>query len=318
MENIYEDIKELKRTSSGKLKEFFNQLFINNNSAIEILLGIKHDTDLIIPSIKNNESINPELSKKALEHTNLINRYVEALILQLRASSYDAVRIIRLCVGLKKEIYELENLKEQLFKKTFLEKIREKQGLISKALSIIGLSAALSAAEAKNPGRPEEPSHNKYANKYGVSSIVNSESPNLSLSSPSSMIAQSIIETASKEIGKRYVFGTNEKTSKIPDHWDCSSLVRYAFSKNGINIEGSSRDLSRYGVTVVEKKMDFSRMKPGDLLFFTIKKSRPLGHVGIYVGEGKMLHAGVSTGVAIVSLDNKYWKKSFEKAKRLF
>ncbi|MEM4637571.1 MAG: C40 family peptidase [Candidatus Woesearchaeota archaeon] len=306
-DKIFEDIKELKRISRGKLKEFFNQLFINNNSAVEILLGIRHDTDLIISNIKNNEATNPELSKKALEHANLIKRYIEAIVLQLRTHSYDATRIIRLCVGLKKEIYELENLKKQLFKKSFLEKIREKQGILSKALSIIGLSAALSTAEPKYSHTPEEPNLNRY------SYVVNSEASN-----PSSMIARSIIETASKEIGKRYVFGTNEKTSKIPDHWDCSSLVRYAFSKNGINIEGSSRDLSRYGVTVVEKEMDFSKMKPGDLLFFTIKKSRPLGHVGIYVGDGKMLHAGVSTGVAIVSLDKKYWKKSFEKAKRLF
>lgn len=302
-DKIFEDIKELKRTSNGKLKEFFNQLFINNNSAVEILLGIRHDNDLMISNIKNNETKNPELSKKALEHANLINRYIEAIVLQLRAHSYDA-SIIRLCVGLKKEIYELENLKKQLFKKSILEKIREKQGIVSKALSIIGLSAALSTAEPKYPGKPDEP------NKYGF--VVNSEASN------SSSIASSIIETASKEIGKKYVFGTNEKTTKIPNHWDCSSLVRYAFSKNGINIEGSSRDLSRYGITVMEKKMDFSKMKPGDLLFFTIKRSRPLGHVGIYVGEGKMLHAGVSTGVAIVSLDNKYWRKSFEKAKRLF
>jgi len=58
------------------------------------------------------------------------------------------------------------------------------------------------------------------------------------------------------------------------------------------------------------------RLKPGDLLFFSTYAKGP-SHVGIYIGDGKMIHASTSKGIIISSIDEPYWKKRFLFARRI-
>jgi hypothetical protein len=85
------------------------------------------------------------------------------------------------------------------------------------------------------------------------------------------------IKFAFKQIGDRYVFGADGMVN-----WDCSGLTMRAFQTAGVNLPHSSAAQSRMG-----KSISFSQKKPGDLLFF----GRPVSHVGIYIGGGKMVHA---------------------------
>jgi cell wall-associated NlpC family hydrolase len=85
------------------------------------------------------------------------------------------------------------------------------------------------------------------------------------------------IKFAFKQIGDRYVFGSDGMTT-----WDCSGLTMRAFRTAGVNLPHSSAAQSRMG-----KSIPFSKKKPGDLVFF----GRPVSHVGIYIGGGKMVHA---------------------------
>jgi cell wall-associated NlpC family hydrolase len=85
------------------------------------------------------------------------------------------------------------------------------------------------------------------------------------------------IKFAFKQIGDRYVFGADGMT-----YWDCSGLTMRAFQTAGVNLPHSSAAQSRMG-----KNVPFNQKKPGDLLFF----GRPVSHVGIYIGGGKMVHA---------------------------
>ena len=85
------------------------------------------------------------------------------------------------------------------------------------------------------------------------------------------------IKFAFKQIGDRYVFGADGMVN-----WDCSGLTMRAFQTAGVNLPHSSAAQSRMG-----KSIAFSQKKPGDLLFF----GRPVSHVGIYIGGGKMVHA---------------------------
>ncbi|MTA21372.1 MAG: peptidoglycan endopeptidase, partial [Actinobacteria bacterium] len=85
------------------------------------------------------------------------------------------------------------------------------------------------------------------------------------------------IKFAFKQIGDRYVFGADGMTN-----WDCSGLTMRAFQTAGVNLPHSSAAQSRMG-----KSIPFSQKKPGDLVFF----GRPVSHVGIYIGGGKMVHA---------------------------
>jgi cell wall-associated NlpC family hydrolase len=71
---------------------------------------------------------------------------------------------------------------------------------------------------------------------------------------------------------------------------DCSGLVQYVFAKFGIDLPHHAADLARMGAPVAK---DTSEMKPGDLLVFSAAKSRRISHVGIYVGDGMMVHASV-------------------------
>jgi cell wall-associated NlpC family hydrolase len=85
------------------------------------------------------------------------------------------------------------------------------------------------------------------------------------------------IKFALKQIGDRYVFGAAGLIN-----WDCSGLTMRAFQSAGVNLPHSSAAQSRMG-----KSIPLNQKKPGDLLFF----GRPVSHVGIYIGGGKMIHA---------------------------
>jgi cell wall-associated NlpC family hydrolase len=102
------------------------------------------------------------------------------------------------------------------------------------------------------------------------------------------------LQFAFKQIGDRYVFGADGMV-----YWDCSGLTMRAFQAAGVSLPHSSRAQSRMG-----KSIPFNQKKPGDLMFF----GRPVSHVGIYVGSGRMVHAprsGSRVKVADASLGRK-------------
>jgi hypothetical protein len=97
---------------------------------------------------------------------------------------------------------------------------------------------------------------------------------------------------------------------------DCSGFVQFIYKKSNIALPRSSREQARVG-TVVAKTLDFAKMLPGDLLFFS-HKGRHIGHVGIYLGDGKMIHASNRRrGVIITDLRQPTYEGAFVVAKRL-
>ena len=102
------------------------------------------------------------------------------------------------------------------------------------------------------------------------------------------------LKYALAQIGDRYVFGADGLTT-----WDCSGLTMRAFQAAGVSLPHSSAAQARMG-----KSIPFGQKKPGDLLFF----GRPVSHVGIYLGGGRMVHAprsGSRVKVADTSLGRK-------------
>jgi cell wall-associated NlpC family hydrolase len=102
------------------------------------------------------------------------------------------------------------------------------------------------------------------------------------------------IKFAFKQIGDRYVFGADGMI-----YWDCSGLTMRAYQAAGVNLPHSSAAQSHMG-----KSIPFNQKKPGDLLFF----GRPVSHVGIYIGGGKMVHAprtGSRVKIAEANLGSK-------------
>jgi cell wall-associated NlpC family hydrolase len=113
--------------------------------------------------------------------------------------------------------------------------------------------------------------------------------------------AQTVVDAALAQRGKPYVWG-----GAGPNSFDCSGLTKHAFAAAGIALPHSSRMQSTMGARVSK-----AALRPGDLVFFY----HPVSHVGIYIGNGQMVHAGTSGDVVkTVWLD---YMPSFHSARRL-
>lgn len=114
--------------------------------------------------------------------------------------------------------------------------------------------------------------------------------------------ARKAVSVAKRQIGSPYRWGASG-----PGAFDCSGLVQYSWRKAGIPLPRVTYSQYR----AVRKKVSWGRLRPGDLLFFYGK-----GHVGMYVGHGRMVHSPSSgRTVRIVPLRG-YYRSSFAGAVR--
>jgi cell wall-associated NlpC family hydrolase len=98
---------------------------------------------------------------------------------------------------------------------------------------------------------------------------------------------------------------------------DCSGFVQYIYKGFKISMPRSSREQAEVGQTVTQT-LDYSKLVPGDVLFFS-RGGHSVGHAGIYLGEGKMIHASTyRTGVIITDLRQGSYDHRFVVAKRVF
>ena len=103
-----------------------------------------------------------------------------------------------------------------------------------------------------------------------------------------STAAATVISSAMAELGVPYLWGGTSSAG-----WDCSGLVQHAYRMAGVEMPRVSRDQARMGVEVPSLDM----AKPGDLIAF----GSPVDHIGIYLGDGKMIHAPKRGDVVKVS-----------------
>jgi cell wall-associated NlpC family hydrolase len=129
------------------------------------------------------------------------------------------------------------------------------------------------------------------------------------LGSQWSNAAQEVLLSALSLTGVKYKYGGSSPETGF----DCSGFVRYVFQQAGsLTLPHGARAISQLG-----KAVTMDQLQPGDLVFFKTLKST-FSHVGIYVGEGRFIHAPTTGGgVHVVDMNDSYWSKRFSGARRL-
>jgi peptidoglycan hydrolase-like protein with peptidoglycan-binding domain len=123
---------------------------------------------------------------------------------------------------------------------------------------------------------------------------------------------EKMLAIAKEQLGKRYVW-----SREGPDCYDCSGLVYYVMTRMGIHTTRFSADgFSKVpGWTNITKT---SALKPGDLLFWRNgSSSTRIGHTGIYLGNGKFIHASSSQRRVVISDLTGYYERNFSNARRI-
>lgn len=116
-----------------------------------------------------------------------------------------------------------------------------------------------------------------------------------------------ILTKAKEFLGTPYGFGNKNK-----DLTDCSGFTQQVFNQLGVKLPRSAAEQAQYG-----EKISLEDIQIGDLLFYRTYKDEP-SHVGIYAGNGQIIHASFkSRQVQFDSIEKGYYKQRFMYAKRL-
>lgn len=117
-----------------------------------------------------------------------------------------------------------------------------------------------------------------------------------------------LLEEAYDWLGTPYLYGGNDRNGV-----DCSGFVLQVY----LNAECIS--LPRTSAQQAEwcQRADTAALEVGDLVFFAVSDPARVNHVGMYVGDGKMIHASSSRGVVIDPMDGAFWRKHLHSAGRV-
>lgn len=116
-----------------------------------------------------------------------------------------------------------------------------------------------------------------------------------------------IIAYAKEFLGTRYSYGSMSRSAT-----DCSGFSCQVFKQAGVKLPRTSREQSRVGQAVPR-----SQLKKGDLLFFATRGGRRVGHVAIYIGDNKFIHASSGGGRVKVDSLTGYYDRRFVGARRV-
>lgn len=120
-------------------------------------------------------------------------------------------------------------------------------------------------------------------------------------------LAQRIVDYALQYEGYPYVWG-----AAGPSTFDCSGFTYYVYQQFGYTLHRSSCDQVKDGVAVSK-----ANLQPGDLVLFSTNGSY-VTHVGLYIADGKFIHASnATTGVIISDLDSQYYTTHYFAARRI-
>ena len=115
-------------------------------------------------------------------------------------------------------------------------------------------------------------------------------------------MGQQIVDYAKQFLGTPYSWGGNG-----PNSFDCSGFTKYVYAHFGYTLNRTATDQLSNGTSVSK-----GELQVGDLVFFKANTSKPVSHVGIYIGGGQFIHASTNTyTVKIDNLDSGYYSRVY-------
>ena len=162
-------------------------------------------------------------------------------------------------------------------------------------VALLTLAALLSACASPPPPAPVVKKPVVFANPYGETSPV----------------AADVLFRALGLVGTPYRWGGHTPDSGF----DCSGLIKYVYNDAaGISLPRTTREM----IVMQAQSVGQDKLQTGDLLFFATNGGSQVSHAGIYVGEGRFVHAPATGGtVKLDSLNKAYWQKAYLNAKRV-
>ena len=146
---------------------------------------------------------------------------------------------------------------------------------------------------------------------YLQSTVPGGSTSNSGSNNTVSASASAVIAYAKTLLGKPYVWG-----AQGPNSFDCSGFTYYVFkNKAGIILPRTSSAQSKYG-----KAVSKSNLRAGDLVFFDTNGANngQVSHVGLYIGNGQMIHASYSQKkIVIDNFNSSYYQRTFVNARRV-
>lgn len=116
-----------------------------------------------------------------------------------------------------------------------------------------------------------------------------------------------IVSEAKRYLGVPYLWGGN-----TPNGFDCSGFVQYVLKQCGIAVPRTTELQVSVGSHVSK-----SKLLPGDLVFLQNTYRSGVSHVGVYIGNNKMIHASSSKGVIISDLSTSYYTEHFHSGRQI-
>ena len=162
-------------------------------------------------------------------------------------------------------------------------------------VALLTLAALLSASASRTPPAPV------------------AQKPVVFITHPeeTSPVAADVLFRALGLVGTPYRWGGNTPDSGF----DCSGLIKYVYNDAaGISLPRTTREM----IVMRAQSIGQDKLQTGDLLFFATNGGSQVSHAGIYVGEGRFVHAPATGGtVKLDSLNKAYWQRAYLNAKRV-
>ena len=284
------DIVEVKIDEEVTVTEVINGwAFVETSSAKG---WIRQDKLKEIEEVKEEQPQEPVQQQPEVK---IKTQYINSATVNLRKEANTSSEVVtKLELNTPVDVYKEENGWSKV-------KINDKEGYISTALLS---DARQETNRSMTPRRDEE---NSTANNENTTKGANSTSvANASSNAVTSGKGATVVETAKKYLGYKYVYGGSSPSTGF----DCSGFTSYVFKLHGVTLNRTAAGQYNNG-TNVEK----ANLQPGDLLMFG---KSGINHVGIYLGGGMMIHAAnKSRGVTTDTINSGYYFNNYVGARRV-